>query len=115
MNIREKETKQKKDYIHRRRDSSWAARLYAQAPQGTRASEGLLVQATPETQRGGRRARIDNVLSYLNSRSIRNAAAPLAEKGSQRYSRGARGCAYLLLRPIERGATRRDGAHRRSE
>jgi len=37
-----------------------------------RASAGLLVQATPETPRGGRRARIDNVLSYINSHLIRD-------------------------------------------
>jgi hypothetical protein len=67
--------------LHHRRDSPWAARLYAQAPQGTRASAGLLVQATPETPRGGRRAHVDNALSYLNSRSIRDAGTAALWEG----------------------------------
>ena len=61
-----------KCHLHRHRDSSWVARLYARAPHGARANAGLLVQATPETPHGGRRARVDNELSYLNSRSIRD-------------------------------------------
>ena len=107
-----------KVYVHRRRDSSWAARLCAQAPQGTHANAGLLVQAIPETQRGGRGARSDTVLSYLNNTARSGDGMwgdTVAEKDSQINSRGAQVCACLLLLPIERGATRRGGAHRRSE
>jgi hypothetical protein len=68
-------------YIRRRQDSSWVACLYAQALQGMRASADLLVRSTLETPHGGRSARTDSVLSYLNSCLIRDAGTAAPSQG----------------------------------
>lgn len=55
------------------------------------------------------------LISTAAQSGMQETAAPWPVEYSQRYSRGARGCAYLFLFLMVRGATRRGGAHRRSE
>ena len=51
--------------VHRHRDLSWAARLFAQVRLGTHANAGWPVQATPGTQHGSKRGHVDSALSVF--------------------------------------------------